>query len=78
METHKLILEKLDSIQSELNSLKDHMVDVDTVLTEDDIESLQDAEKEFQKNHPRSYELERTGSDSAANDARKLKRFLLD
>lgn len=35
-------------------------------------------EKEFQKNHPRSYELERTGSDSAINDARKVIRYFLD
>jgi len=34
-------------------------------------------EKEFQKNHPRSYEIERTGKDSAVRDARNLKRFFI-
>ena len=31
-------------------------------------------EKEFHKNHSRSYDLERTGRESILNDARKLKR----
>ncbi len=35
-------------------------------------------EKEFEKNHSRSYEIERTGRDSILNDARKLKRQFFD
>jgi len=38
---------------------------------------LSPQEKEFQKNHPRSYVIERTGKDSAVRDARNLKRFFI-
>lgn len=46
---NKLILEKLDAIKSELTYIKKHMVDIDVVLTEDDVESLQEAEKELKE-----------------------------
>lgn len=35
-------------------------------------------EKQFQEDHPRSYEIERTGSGSFVNDLRRAKRFLVD
>jgi len=38
---------------------------------------LSTQEKEFQKNHPRSYVIERTGKDSAIRDARNLKKFFI-
>lgn len=44
---NKLILEKLDAIKSELDHIKKHIADVDTALTDDDIESLQEAEKDL-------------------------------
>ena len=43
----KQIMEKLDSIQSELGSMKVHLVDVDLVLTDDDKEALQEAEADL-------------------------------
>ena len=43
----KQILEKLDELKSELDYIKKHMVDMDTALTDEDIESLKEAEKDF-------------------------------
>ena len=45
----KLILEKLENIKSELDYIKKHLVDVDAVLTEDDIGSLKDAELDLKE-----------------------------
>ena len=45
----KQIFEKLDDIKSELIYLKKHMVDLDLVLTQDDIESLKEAEKDLKE-----------------------------
>ena len=41
----KQILEKLDAIKLELDYIKKHIVDVDAVLTEEDMDSLKEAEK---------------------------------
>ena len=46
---NKIIMEKLDGIKSELDYIKKHIVDADAILTEDDIESLQDAEKDLKE-----------------------------
>ena len=43
----KQILEKLEAIKLELDYIKKHMADMDTVLTDDDIESLKEAEKDL-------------------------------
>lgn len=43
------IMEKLDSIQSELDFIKEHMVDVDTILTEEDKIDLGQARNEFEQ-----------------------------
>ena len=43
----KQILEKLEAIKSELDYIKKHMTDMDIVLTDDDIESLKEAEKDL-------------------------------
>ena len=43
----KQILEKLDEIKSELDYIKRHMKDMDIVLTDEDIESLKEAEKDL-------------------------------
>ena len=40
------IQEELKAIRSDLSYLKEHMVDVDSILTEDDFEALKKAEKE--------------------------------
>ena len=45
----KVILEKLDSIQSELNYIKEHMVDVDTILSSEDKIAVKEARKEFKQ-----------------------------
>lgn len=43
----KQIIEKLDSIKAELDFIKEHIVDIDRVMLNDDIESLHAAEKDF-------------------------------
>jgi len=47
MENEKLIISKLDSLKKELDFVKEHIVDV--TLTQDDINSLNEAEKEFKE-----------------------------
>lgn len=49
MEETKLILSKLDSIKEELDYIKTHMVDPDTILTSDDLDALREAEEDFKK-----------------------------
>ena len=43
----KQILDRLEAIKSDLDYIKKHMADVDSVLTDDDVESLKEAEKDF-------------------------------
>ncbi len=43
----KAILQKLDTIKSDLDYLREHLLDVDVVLTDDDIEALKEAEKDL-------------------------------
>lgn len=43
----KQIMDKLNLIQSELDYIKEHMVDIDTILTEEDKEALVEADEEF-------------------------------
>ncbi len=45
----ELILQRLDEIKTELDYIKDRLVDADLVLTQDDIESLRAAEKDFKE-----------------------------
>ena len=42
-----IILEKLNSIQSDLAYIKGHLADMDTVLTDDDVEALHGAESDL-------------------------------
>ena len=44
----KQILDKLSDIKSELNYIKEHMVDVDTILTEGEKVALEKARKEYE------------------------------
>ena len=46
---NKQILDKLNAIKSDIDYIKKHIVDVDSVLTEDDIESLKEAEKDLKQ-----------------------------
>lgn len=43
----KQILERLDEIKLELDYIKDHMTDVDLVMTEEDVLSLKEAEEDL-------------------------------
>ena len=43
----KEILNKLEIIKADLDYIKKHMVDVDLVLTDDDLEALEEAEKDL-------------------------------
>ena len=43
----KHIIEKLDAIKSELDYIREHLVDVDAVLTDDDLAALNAAEKDL-------------------------------
>ena len=45
----KEIIERLDAIKSELDFIKENMVDRDSILTEDDRKALEEAEKEFKQ-----------------------------
>jgi len=49
MSETKQILEELKEIKHELHYIKDHMIDVDTVLDEDDRQAIKNAEKEFKE-----------------------------
>ena len=41
------ILNKLSKIESELRSLREHAIDMDIVLTSDDLDALQKAENDL-------------------------------
>jgi len=53
---NKTVLEKLESIQSELDFIKEHMVDVDTIMTEEDKKALAQAREEFENGETISHE----------------------
>ncbi len=56
LKTEELILEKLDTIESELRDIKGRIVDLDTFLTEEDINSIKEAEKELKEGKTTSHE----------------------
>ena len=41
------ISDKLDLIKSDVDYIKEHIVDVDAVLADDDVEALKEAEKDL-------------------------------
>ena len=49
MENEKLIINKLDMIKVELDYIKEHMVDVDSILTAEEEEVLEQSIKEFEE-----------------------------
>ena len=49
MEDTKLILGKLDEIKSELDYIKNRINDFDTVLTQDDLDALDEAERDLKE-----------------------------
>ncbi|HLG23918.1 MAG TPA: hypothetical protein VI564_03240 [Candidatus Nanoarchaeia archaeon] len=44
---NKQIMDKLDAIQSDLDYLKKHISELDSVLTDDDVQALEEAEKDL-------------------------------
>lgn len=42
------ILRKLEKIEEELSFIKDHIMDADMLITDDDIESIEDAEEDLE------------------------------
>lgn len=54
MEKETLILSKLDLIKAEIDFIKNNFLDI--TLTEDDINSLDEAEKEFKQRKTISHE----------------------
>jgi len=48
MET-KQILTRLNEIKSELHFIKGRLMDIDVILTDDDLASLEEAEKDFKR-----------------------------
>ena len=46
---NKQILEKLARLEKEVGEIREHMTDVDTVLDQDDLKVIEQAEKEFRE-----------------------------
>ena len=46
----KQILKELKEIRADIDFIKNHMKDVDVLLTDDDIESIKEAEKDLKEN----------------------------
>jgi len=46
MRIQQIVTEKLDRIEKEIHQIKEHMVDVDSIMTEDDYEALLSYRKE--------------------------------
>ncbi len=49
----KNIMEKLEEIKSDLNYIKSRMEDIDLVVTDDDLESISEAEKDLARGKTR-------------------------
>ena len=45
----KQILEELRAIRNDLDYLKEHIIDVDLVMTDEDVKSLREAEKNLKE-----------------------------
>ena len=54
MEKENLILNKLDILKAEIDSLREHIIDI--TLTADDIASIKDAEEDLRKGRTISHE----------------------
>ena len=52
----KQVMEKLDTIKSELSDIKKHMIDIDSIMTEEDYLALIDYRKEKSANKIISHE----------------------
>ena len=50
MSTETKILEELKAIRAELDYLKEHIVDLDLVLTDNGVDSIKKADKDLKEN----------------------------
>ncbi|MEK6834804.1 MAG: hypothetical protein AABX61_00905 [Nanoarchaeota archaeon] len=66
----KQVMEKLDVIKSELNYIKKHMVDADTVLTFEEEQRLEESLKDFKEGRTISLEDFEKEMKNAKNRAR--------
>ena len=66
----KQVIEKLDVIKSELDYIKKHMVDVDTILTPEEKERLEESLEDFKKGRTVSLEDFEKEMKDAKNRAR--------
>jgi prefoldin subunit 5 len=46
----KQLMDKVDHLQSDINYLKKHLVNVDSFLTDEDLESLDKADEDLKSN----------------------------
>ena len=46
---NKQILKEIREIKSDIDYIKKHIIDADIILTSDDLESLEEAEKDFKQ-----------------------------
>ena len=45
----KQILKELKEIKSDIDYIKEHIIDADTLMTDEDIESIKEAEKDLKE-----------------------------
>ena len=56
MQQEKQIFDKLERIEKSVEDIKNHMVDIDSIMTEEDFEALVDYRKEKSQNKLISHE----------------------
>ena len=56
MKIEQLILKKLEKVEKDIEEIKAHMIDIDSIVTEEDKEALARARKEFEKGETISFE----------------------
>ncbi len=67
----QLVIKKLDAIKSEIDYIKEHMVDVDTILAPGEEERLEESLREFKEGKTTSLEeFEKEMKSHAQNRAR--------
>ncbi|MBS3053644.1 MAG: hypothetical protein J4469_04015 [Candidatus Aenigmarchaeota archaeon] len=49
VDNDKQILKELKEIRTDIDYIKEHMIDTDMILTDDDVESIKEAEKDLKE-----------------------------
>ena len=49
MREEQLIIQKLEKIEKQVEDIREHMVDIDTILDQEDFQAIEEAEKEFRE-----------------------------